>query len=339
LDRHPDLAEYDLLDEDADSPTGTIHEPRMFLPPDFDRSIFAIPTVPPDGTTAPDATVVPEGDSLDVPAGDTDALAQDDATDHSGGAVGDTHDVHTSNHSDLEREVTPPPEPRRSDRARRRTVRFVEQANFTTVSHRPQYVSDALLNRPRYQSSNLSKQRIFPSDPARLQRVRQSHLNQQALARLDWSNLRDMCIKGTYGFFLAELNQNIQDGYVEEWNPALLGTKANAEDNPSWNHAMNGPLANGFLEACKTELATLDRKDAWDVVDRPKGKPVVSSTWAFKIKRLPDGTVRKLKAGFCARGYEQTEGVDYNETFAPVVNWATVRFLLVMSILLNLNTK
>jgi hypothetical protein len=49
--------------------------------------------------------------------------------------------------------------------------------------------------------------------------------------------------------------------------------------------------------------------------------------------------MRKLKARFCARGYEQVEGVDYCETFAPVVNWTTVRFLLMMSILLDLETK
>jgi hypothetical protein len=73
-------------------------------------------------------------------------------------------------------------------------------------------------------------------------------------------------------------------------------------------------------------------------VDRPKGHPVVSSTWAFKIKRYPDGSLRKLKARFCARGYEQTEGVDYFETFAPVVEWATVRFLLIMSLILGLHT-
>jgi hypothetical protein len=47
----------------------------------------------------------------------------------------------------------------------------------------------------------------------------------------------------------------------------------------------------------------------------------------------------KLKARFYARRFEQVEGIDFTETFAPVVNWTTVRFLLLMSILLGLSTK
>jgi hypothetical protein len=66
---------------------------------------------------------------------------------------------------------------------------------------------------------------------------------------------------------------------------------------------------------------------------------VVSSVWAFKRKRYPDGSTRKLKARICARGFEQTEGLDYFETFDPVVQWMTVRLILIMTILLKLENK
>ena len=75
---------------------------------------------------------------------------------------------------------------------------------------------------------------------------------------------------------------------------------------------MNGPLCNGFMEACKVEVDTLIRKECWEVVQQTSDMNVVSSTWAFKVKRLLDGTVRKLKAHFCTRGYEQTERVTGN---------------------------
>ena len=52
--------------------------------------------------------------------------------------------------------------------------------------------------------------------------------------------------------------------------------------------------------------------------------------------RNPDLVIKKFKARFCARGDKQIEGVDFFETFAPVVNWYTIRMLLVMSIILPL---
>ena len=66
---------------------------------------------------------------------------------------------------------------------------------------------------------------------------------------------------------------------------------------------------------------------------------MVSSVWAFCRKRFPDGSIRKLKARICARGFEQIEGIDYFETFAPAVQWMTVRVCLIMIILLQLENK
>jgi hypothetical protein len=63
---------------------------------------------------------------------------------------------------------------------------------------------------------------------------------------------------------------------------------------------------------------------------------VLPSTWAFKIKRYPDGQVKKFKARFCARGDRQKEGIDYFETRAPVVQWLTVRIVMILAIKIQL---
>ena len=65
---------------------------------------------------------------------------------------------------------------------------------------------------------------------------------------------------------------------------------------------------------------------------------ILDSTWAFKVKRNPAGEIKKLKACFCARGDQQSEGIDFFETYAPVINWHTVRIMLVLSILFELQT-
>ena len=86
---------------------------------------------------------------------------------------------------------------------------------------------------------------------------------------------------------------------LEEWNPMALAAKANDEDTPNWNQAMNGPHKKGFWDACKIEYNTLQDMDVWDLVDRESWMNAIPGTWAFKIKRSPDGLVKKLKARFC----------------------------------------
>ena len=128
-------------------------------------------------------------------------------------------------------------------------------------------------------------------------------------------------------------------GTVEEMHPFALATKADAADNPTWEQAMNGPDSAGYWEACKKELHTLaDKKNTWDVVERQPWMNILPSTWAFRCKKYPDGSVRKLKARFCARGDKQVEGIDYFDTFAPVINWTMVRLMLILTLILNLST-
>jgi hypothetical protein len=80
----------------------------------------------------------------------------------------------------------------------------------------------------------------------------------------------------------------------------LLIAVANKEDNPTLKEAMNGPDSAGFMKAMEIKIETLIRMNAFVVVDRRKWMNVVSSIWAFKRKRYPDGSIRKLKARICA---------------------------------------
>ena len=132
------------------------------------------------------------------------------------------------------------------------------------------------------------------------------------------------------------------ESMVTSWlHPLMLQAKASAskDDNPNWWQAMNGPFAEEFWKAACIEVETLEKMDSWSVVDRTDDMNVLPSTWAFKIKRFPDGLIKKYKARFCARGDKQIEGVDYFETYAPVVQWTTIRLLLILECLLGLVSK
>ena len=167
-------------------------------------------------------------------------------------------------------------------------------------------------------------------------------MNQQFLAGLQWANLVDS-LKSDQ--FSRTWNKECAPYYDEETglqdylDPIILAAKANAEDNPTWHEAMNGPLKEGYSKAADAEIDALEHKDAWDVVEREEFMNVLPGTWAFKCKRFPDGSVRKLKARFCVRGDRQIQGIDFFETWAPVVNWNTVRLMLILSLVLGLATK
>ena len=125
---------------------------------------------------------------------------------------------------------------------------------------------------------------------------------------------------------------------LKGWHPMALAAKANDADTPNWNEAMNGPNAEGFWKACEKELSTLKSMEVWDVVDREDWMKVIPTTWALKIKRFPSGLVRKLKSRFCVRRDLEEEGIHHWETHAPVVNWTTVRLMLILSAQLGLAT-
>lgn len=159
---------------------------------------------------------------------------------------------------------------------------------------------------------------------------------------LKWNEVVDNLRSGQLRAMMniVEQNTDLDNNTVEWMHPMVLATQANSADNPTWEAAMNGPDADDYMKACQKEINTLvNDKEAWDVVTREKWMNVLPSTWAFKCKRFPDGSIRKHKARFCAGGHRQVENVDYFETFAPVVNWTTVRLMLILSIILGLATQ
>jgi hypothetical protein len=70
----------------------------------------------------------------------------------------------------------------------------------------------------------------------------------------------------------------------------------------------------------------------WDLVPRPPQSNVVSGKWVFKHKFKADGTLERYKARWVLRGFTQRPGIDFDETFSPVVKPATVRTVLSLAL-------
>ena len=86
-----------------------------------------------------------------------------------------------------------------------------------------------------------------------------------------------------------------------------------------------------FLKAMKEEIEAHTKHEHWTVIDKdevPKGHGILKSVWSMKRKRrVATGEVYKWKARLCVDGSKQVHGINYWETYAPVVSWETVRSL------------
>ena len=76
------------------------------------------------------------------------------------------------------------------------------------------------------------------------------------------------------------------------------------------------------------EYRPIMKNDVWDVVPRLEGNSVVTSKWIYKIKHATDGSIDKYKAIFVARDFSQKEGIDYEETFAPIARYTSIKSVL-----------
>ena len=86
------------------------------------------------------------------------------------------------------------------------------------------------------------------------------------------------------------------------------------------------------------EFRALQANNTWPLVPRPRRQNVIGCKWVSKVKEHPDGTVDKYKAHLLAKGFTQRHGIDYTDTFSPVVKLATV-YRLVLSLVLDNNEK
>jgi hypothetical protein len=85
-----------------------------------------------------------------------------------------------------------------------------------------------------------------------------------------------------------------------------------------------------WADAMTEEYQSILKNGVWEIVPRPKSKDVVSSKWLFKIKHIVDGSIKKYKARFVARGFSQKEGIDYEETFTPVARYTSIRTIIAL---------
>ena len=94
-----------------------------------------------------------------------------------------------------------------------------------------------------------------------------------------------------------------------------------------------------WVEAMENEYKALVKNETWNLVPKPKDRNVISGKWCFKIKKSPDGNIIRRKAKYVARGFTQQPGIDFDETFSPVMTLTTMRAIVAVATQENMVIK
>ena len=86
-----------------------------------------------------------------------------------------------------------------------------------------------------------------------------------------------------------------------------------------------------WLKAMECEMDSMYQNQVWDLVDAPEGVKPIGCKWIYKRKTDADGNIQTYKARLVAKGYRQIQGIDYEETFSPVVMIKSIRILMALA--------
>ena len=131
-----------------------------------------------------------------------------------------------------------------------------------------------------------------------------------------------------------ETNEEREDNTVRRSNrirkgPEYYGEWVNvvsiSEEPKTVNEALSGINSQKWTEAMQSEMKSLNENKVWELVKLPKGRKAIGCKWIFKTKIDGDGNIERYKARLVAQGYTQKYGVDYDQTFSPVVSFESIR--------------
>uniref|UniRef100_A0AAV1V8R4 Integrase catalytic domain-containing protein n=1 Tax=Peronospora matthiolae TaxID=2874970 RepID=A0AAV1V8R4_9STRA len=95
--------------------------------------------------------------------------------------------------------------------------------------------------------------------------------------------------------------------------------------------AVSGPDQVHWRKAIHAELESMRLRGVFRAAKLPNGQRAIGTKWVFKIKRKADGSIEKYKVRFVAKGFRQKYGINYTETFSPVVKYVTLRLVIAIS--------
>ena len=120
-------------------------------------------------------------------------------------------------------------------------------------------------------------------------------------------------------------------------NEAYIVTPQDDDEPETIKEALECPTKEKWKVALEEEIESMKVNQVWSLVDLPPGQKAIGNKWIPKIKRNVDGSIDRFKVCLVEKGYTQKEGINYVETFSPIIRFTSIRLLL--AIVTNLNLE
>lgn len=106
---------------------------------------------------------------------------------------------------------------------------------------------------------------------------------------------------------------------------------SNCDDPVTYEEAVSQKNSEKWIEAMNEEISSLTKNETWNLADLPKDKKAINNAWIYRTKYKKNGEVDRYKARLVIKGCAQVYGIDYKETFSPVVKYDSIRLILTIA--------
>jgi hypothetical protein len=139
-----------------------------------------------------------------------------------------------------------------------------------------------------------------------------------------------------------DFDPGINDMFLNNLDPTFYAMQMQNLDVLTHAQMKRQLDANKFVEVQRTEIDGLMDIHIFEFIPKinlPPRTRYLNLIWTYKRKRRPDGSLKKYKARLCVNGNRQIQGIDYTESFAPVVQWSTIRMVNTLAAMHNFKGK
>jgi hypothetical protein len=119
----------------------------------------------------------------------------------------------------------------------------------------------------------------------------------------------------------------------------IAAQETNVAFEPSYSEAISCDNSSKWLVAMNDEFESLQKNATWKLVELPDGKKPLKCKWIYKKEGISGVEPARFKARLVVKGFKQREGIDFNEVFSPVVLHTSIRVMLTIVALFDLELE